>query len=578
MYRSVARSVAVSVCLFGSMSVYAAKPVNLAKQPISMLRSYVSAPANSNLVRSVATKTDEMKEVTRATDTNQTTHIRMQQYHAGVPVWGAESVAHVPAAHKNMARNLAGVSAASASTMNGKMFQDLDADLANTSQQVFTEAQAEKAKAKALELVKGQYGVVSTEINKQQLMVYVDSDNKAHYAFLVSVYVESAGENQVPAMPTYILDAASFDVYKNWNDIKTVHFNGANGGGYGGNTKTGKLVYDGLPNDLSALVIERDAANICYLKNPDVEMYDGRTGNGKRAAEITFKCPTEDTKHNNVFWDGSMDTANGGFSPANDALYAGTKVQSLYKDWYKIPMLVKRDGKPMLLRMYAHYGKKWENAEWDDRRNEIHLGDGKDQFYPLTSLGVIAHEVSHGFTSQHSNLNYADQSGSMNESFSDMAAQAAEEFALGKSTWQIGPEIVKEEDSALRYMDKPSKDCRKGDEPGDGCSIDSAAQYDHLVQYGREALRLYGDSLQSYIVHTASGVYNHMFYYLATSEGWNVKKAFEVMIHANSFYWTPSTDFSEGACGVLKSAKDLHYDTAAVVEAFTKVGIDTKHC
>jgi pseudolysin len=314
------------------------------------------------------------------------------------------------------------------------------------------------------------------------------------------------------------------------------------------------------------------------LKNPDVEIFDGRTGHGKSAHEMTFKCGDPDTKHNNVFWDGSMDTANGGFSPANDALYAGTKVQSLYKEWYKMPMLVNHDGKPMLLKMFAHYGKRWENAEWDDVRSEIHLGDGKDWAYPLTSLGVIAHEVSHGFTSQHSNLNYADQSGSMNESFSDMAAQAAEVFATGHNTWQIGPEIVKQENSALRYMDQPSKDCRKGDNAGDGCSIDSAAEYDHLVRYGNEELRLYGDSLQSYIVHTASGVYNHMFYYLATSEGWDVKKAFEVMIHANSFYWTPSTEFHDGACGVMKSATDLHYDTAAVAEAFKKVGIDTAQC
>ena len=53
------------------------------------------------------------------------------------------------------------------------------------------------------------------------------------------------------------------------------------------------------------------------------------------------------------------------------------------------------------------------------------------------------------------------QSGGMNEAFSDMAAQAAEVYAygVGKNSWQIGPEIFKEKNKALRYMDMPSKDC-----------------------------------------------------------------------------------------------------------------------
>lgn len=573
MYRPVSKTLALSVCLFGGMSAYAAEPVDLGKQPVSILTPYVSAPANN--LRSRSVKVDEMQETRRATDANNTTHIRMQQYHAGYPVWGAESIAHVPASRKRMTLNLAALPSAAGSSMNGTMYRELDADLAAASPQVFNEVQADKAKSKALELAKSTYGASESEVQKHQLMVYVDEKNKAHWAFLTSVYLDSAGANNIPAKPTYILDAVTFEVYKSWNDIKTM--DRANGGGYGGNTKTDKLVYDGLPNDLAALVIKRQGET-CSLENDDVKIFDGRKGTRKKPFQMSYKCSQPDTKHNNVYWDGSMDSANGGFSPANDALYAGTVIQQLYKQWYKVPMLINRDGSPMTLKMYTHFGKAWENAEWDDVKREIHLGDGADWAYPLTSLGVVAHEVSHGFTSQHSDLVYADQSGSMNESFSDMAAQAAESFAVGKSTWQIGSEIVKEEDSALRYMDQPSKDCRKGEGAGDGCSIDSAAQYQHLVRYGQEALRLRGDALQSYIVHLASGVYNRAFYLLATSEGWDVKKAFEVMMHANSFYWTGHTDFNSGACGVIKSTKDLHYDTAAVVEAFSKVGIDTKTC
>lgn len=569
----VTRSVALSICLFGSISAYAAKSIDLGKQPVSLLKNYVAVPTS---LRSAAVRSDEMKEVRRDTDSSQNTHIRMQQYHAGYPVWGADSVMHVPASHKNAASNFAMLASSPASTMNGRMYQELDADLVGASPQVFNDAQAEKAKNKAIELVRGKYGMAAAEVNKQQLMVYVDQQNKAHWAFLISVYLPVTGANEIPAKPVYILDANSFEILKTWNDMKTMQH--VNGGGYGGNLKVGKVVYDGLTGDLAALSIARDDKNICHMENEDVMVFDARKGTNKNAKDIVFNCNDQDGKHNNVYWNTLDDSANGGYAPSDDALYAGTVVQSLYKQWYNMPMLVTKGGKPMLLRMYSHYGKQWENAEWDDSRNEIHLGDGADWAYPLTSIGVIAHEVSHGFTSQHSNLVYADQSGSLNESFSDMAAQAAEAFALGKSSWQIGPEIVKQENTALRYMDQPSKDCQKDASAGSDCSIDSADQYDHLVKFGRDQLHLYGDDLEGYVVHLASGVFNRAFYLLATSDGWDTKKAFGVMIHANSYYWTQTSDFHDAACGVVKSANEMKYDAAAVKEAFKKVGIDTTSC
>ena len=53
------------------------------------------------------------------------------------------------------------------------------------------------------------------------------------------------------------------------------------------------------------------------------------------------------------------------------------------------------------------------------------FGDGASTFYPLVSLDVASHEVSHGFTSQNSNLTYSGQSGGINEAYSDMASAKA---------------------------------------------------------------------------------------------------------------------------------------------------------
>ena len=72
----------------------------------------------------------------------------------------------------------------------------------------------------------------------------------------------------------------------------------------------------------------------------------------------------------------------------------------------------------------------------------LFLGRGGDGFYPFTSIGIMSHELSHGFTTQHSNLTYDGGSGAMNEAFSDMAAQAVQYYLTGKNDWRIGAEII----------------------------------------------------------------------------------------------------------------------------------------
>ena len=41
----------------------------------------------------------------------------------------------------------------------------------------------------------------------------------------------------------------------------------------------------------------------------------------------------------------------------------------------------------------------------------ITFGDGGSKHYPLVTLGVMGHELGHGFTEQHSGLMYLAQSG-----------------------------------------------------------------------------------------------------------------------------------------------------------------------
>jgi vibriolysin len=176
------------------------------------------------------------------------------------------------------------------------------------------------------------------------------------------------------------------------------------------------------------------------------------------------------------------------------------------------------------------------------------FGDGATTFYPLVSLDVASHEVSHGFTEQNSNLTYSGQSGGINEAYSDIAGEAAEYYMKGTNDFLVGADIFKAT-GALRYMANP---------PQDGRSI---GQRRELHQSGMD-------------VHYSSGVYNKAFYTLATTAGWNTQKAFQVFARANDLYWTASTDFNQGACGV-RDGRDRSGLTPSrnVTAAFTAVGV-----
>ena len=373
------------------------------------------------------------------------------------------------------------------------------------------------------------------------MIVYVDKASKAHWSYRVTFTV--APKNKMPKMPNYILDADTFAPYQQWDNIQTLEL--VDGGGMGGNESMGQILYDGLAS--KHLTFRRDANNnTCYLANADVTVSDVRYSTNN--SPMAFVCEFRNPDHGKVYWDG-FDPVNGAYSPSNDALYTGQVVKDMYKLWYGIPVLMDNNT-DMMLQMNVHMDM--ENAYWDG--SSMTFGDGGNYFYPLVSLGVAGHEISHGFTEQHSSLIYYGESGGLNESFSDMAAQAVEFFEHGSNSWQIGPEIFKIPGLALRYMNQPSKDC-DGNTPGNYCSIDSVDQY-----------------YEGLDVHYSSGVFNHLFYYMGTSQGWDAKKAFNVMVKANRNYWTSASSFQESACGVLSATRDLGYRVSDVIVALKKVG------
>ena len=494
---------------------YAAIPLQLHRASVDVIQDMLPMSKNSS-------KSFSIKPIEKHSDQQGIEHRRLQQYYSGFPVWNGYVVEHTSSATR---------------TVNGVVYRDIDKDIGQPPQDYMSQGRI------VLHELKTHYsGTISDEIIKP--MVYIDELEQAHWVYFINFRVEN--QDSEPQQPAFIIDAITHESLLTWNEIKTMNY--AKGQGYGGNVGADKIQYGG-GNKPFLEILRGTTEEICAMQNQYVSVYDmnGQSyGPGKLA---TFDCPLS----NDAYWTGlsqdGYDKANGAYSVWNDALYIGTVVFNMYQDWYQLPALGTVN-KPKTLMMRVHFGKNYENAFWDGK--QMSFGDGGEYFYPLVGLTVGAHEISHGFTEQYSDLVYVNQSGGMNEAFSDMAAQAVQFYSEGKVSWSIGAEVMKDRKSALRYLDKPSQD---------GKSIQNAKKY-----------------YKGLDVHYSSGVYNHFFYLLANKPGWNVRQAFGVMVKANMDYWVPTSNFVDGACGVLWAAADLGLDLDAIQEAFDAVSIETKKC
>ena len=533
-------------CLALAMAspIQAAQPLPLQKTKLHALQQQFQVVLPGTKQAVTTRSADSLQVLKSRTDNNKINHIRMQQKYAGFTVFGGYAIVHSPESVKTM---LAGTN--NNVSMNGTVYQGVGADLGKPADNFVQNG------AKALENFKETYRDKEVSDEHVTPMVYIDDQHKAHWAYKVSLLV--AHDDQIPERPVAIVDAVSFQPFVQWNDIKTAANRvSVKGLGYGGNRKMGMYSYGMTLPHLELMRDTEGRSKKCYMENTDVRVVDMKHRKTTDNKAMQFVCKSVPGAPEDVFWTGyhgdGLDRDNGAWSPTNDALYSGYVIKRMYQDWYQTEALTKTNGEPMQLVMRVHFDKGYENAYWDGE--QMTFGDGDTMMYPLVSLGISAHEVSHGFTEQHSGLEYYGQSGGMNESFSDMAAQAAEFYSAKNNRWLIGDDIMKETSGyeTLRYMDEPSKD---------GSSIDKATDYHKRLD-----------------VHYSSGVYNRLFYLMATTDGWDTHKAFDVMVKANMDYWTPLSTFIEGACGVLSAADDLGFEKEGIKRSMDAVAIDYKTC
>ena len=107
------------------------------------------------------------------------------------------------------------------------------------------------------------------------------------------------------------------------------------------------------------------------------------------------------------------------------------------------------DDNGFTLNSYVHYDQAFSNAFWDGQR--MTYGDGNNS--PFTALDIAGHEIGHGLTSNEANLVYQDESGALNESFSDIIGMLVENYGRPSNwNWEIGEDLG----FTLRNMQNPN--------------------------------------------------------------------------------------------------------------------------
>ena len=169
------------------------------------------------------------------------------------------------------------------------------------------------------------------------------------------------------------------------------------------------------------------------------------------------------------------------------------------------------DGRGMHLIGSVHYGERFDNASWDGA--QLRLGDGDGVVFRSFThcLDVVAHELAHGVVQAEGGLEYAGESGALNESIADVFGSLVKQWSLrqtaAQADWIIGdgqfaPAI---QGFGLRSLAAPGSaydDPVLGKDP-------QLSHMDHFVE----------PIAQNAEVHVNSGIPNHAFYLFATHLG-----------------------------------------------------------
>jgi thermolysin len=191
--------------------------------------------------------------------------------------------------------------------------------------------------------------------------------------------------------------------------------------------------------------------------------------------------------------------------------------------------------------------------------------------YFAAGLDVVSHEYSHGVTDYSSRLTYRNESGALNEAFSDIMSTGAEFYFQDPGNGPLRADWLHAEDVS----------------PGGYRSLQNPTAFGDPDHY---SIRYVGTQ-DNGGVHVNSGIANHAFY-LAVEGGThrlsrvavqgvgfsNREQIERVFYRGFTSFLTPSSDFAAARAATIQAARDLYGVSGAVeravTQAWTAVGVN----
>ncbi len=222
------------------------------------------------------------------------------------------------------------------------------------------------------------------------------------------------------------------------------------------------------------------------------------------------------------------------------------------------------DNNNSTIEMLVNVDVGMNNAFWS--RNTLLFGDGSDN-NPLVELDVVSHELTHGVTQFEASLQYYNESGALNESFSDIFAKAIEFDTFGDTaTWQLAKYYRA---GGLRDFSNPNlknqPDTWLGDMWYTGYDDNGGVHYNSGVQNFWYYLLCEG----------GSGINDNEESYSVQSIGMDA--ATKITYRNLTEYLTYSSEYLDSRIGSLLAAADLYGKNSViyqqVVNAWDAVGV-----
>lgn len=250
---------------------------------------------------------------------------------------------------------------------------------------------------------------------------------------------------------------------------------------------------------------------------------------------------------------------------AND-IHWGT--QKTYDYYLNIHNRSSIDGSGFELNSYYPYDTNFYNAFWNGNYMTYGSGSLNLGYLPLTSLDVIAHEISHGLTEKTAGLVYNDESGALNESYSDIIGKCVEHYVKPTTfNWIIGSEFSNNK-KGFRNMADPNQNENPSTYLGNYWHENNDVHYNSAVQNfwftilcdGKSGINDLGES------YNVSGI--------------TIQKAEKIAFRTLVNYLSPNSTYMDARLYSIQSAIDLYGECSNEViqttNAWHAVGLGQK--